>query len=258
MSFKIVILARNELSARYIIEALDPSIHVEKIVLDPGPDRKKLFIKRIKRIGILSFFGQLLFRFLVMPYLNSRSKKRKKELSDTYLKSRPKAPLPPVVRVENINSEKGSNLLNETEPNAIVVVTRRIISKATLNRVPRAFINIHDGIVPKYRGLFGAYWAMTEKDLEHCGATVHFIDAGLDTGPIIGQSNIINGLTEEDNFTTYPIHQLASALPLLNQGLLDMANNRLKTIPRPADVGKIRFGPTLWTYLVNRIGKGIK
>ncbi|MGB7393809.1 MAG: formyl transferase [Pricia sp.] len=258
MSFKIVILSRNKASAQQIIEALDPSILIEKIIVDPGANRKKIFIKRIRKIGILAFVGQLLFRFVVMPYLNSSSRDRKQELSASYLKSRPTEPLPPVEPIENINSPEGSRMLNELAPDAIVVATRRIISKGTLNRVTAPFINIHDGIVPKYRGLFGAYWALTAGDRANCGATVHFIDQGLDTGPIIAQSNIAGQLTAEDNFTTYPIHQFASALPLLNKALLDMAHDRLTTVERSTEVGKISFVPTIWTYLSHRIEKGIK
>jgi folate-dependent phosphoribosylglycinamide formyltransferase PurN len=257
-NFSIVILARGVPSAKQIIEALDPSIRIEKIIIDPGADRKRIFTKRIKKIGVLAFVGQLLFRFIVMPYLNSSSKERKQELSASYLKNRPKAPLPPVEHIDNVNSQKGSHLLNATAPNAIIVVTRRIISKGTLKRVSAPFINIHDGIVPKYRGLFGAYWAIVAGDLANCGATVHFIDQGLDTGPIIAQSNITDRLTAEDNFITYPIHQLASALPLLNKALLDMAHDRIATVERSLEVGKIRYIPTIWVYLSHRIGKGIK
>lgn len=258
MGFKIVILSRNKTSAQNVIEALDPSIQIAKIIIDPGASRKKIFTNRIKKIGIVAFIGQLLFRFIVMPYLNSSSNDRKRELSASYLKSRPSAPLPPVAYVENINSQEGSHLLNDLSPDAIVVVTRRIISKGTLDRVSARFINIHDGIIPKYRGLFGAYWAMVSGDRANCGATVHFIDQGLDTGPIIAQSNISDQLTAKDNFTTYAIHQFASALPLLNTALLDMAKHQLQTVERSLEVGKIRYIPTIWAYLANRIRKGIK
>lgn len=258
MSFKIIILSRNGGSAKQIIMALDPSIEVVKIIVDPGANRKKIFTNRIARIGILPFIGQLMFRFMMVPILNSAAGQRKREISATYLKSRPAAPLPPLTSIENINSEEGSNLINAAAPDAIVVATRRIISKGTLHRVSARFINIHDGIVPKYRGLFGAYWAMTENDRGNCGATVHFIDQGLDTGTIIAQTNITDGLTTEDNFTTYPVHQFASALPLLNKALLDMANGRLTTVDRYLEVGRIRYIPTIWTYLSHRIRKGIK
>ena len=107
MSFRIVILSRNEASAQTVIEALDASIEVVKIIVDPGASRKKIFTNRIKKIGILAFVGQLLFRFMVMPYLNRRSTERKKELSASYLKNRPPAPLPPVAYIDTINSLKG-------------------------------------------------------------------------------------------------------------------------------------------------------
>ncbi|NNE77786.1 MAG: hypothetical protein HKN31_12020, partial [Pricia sp.] len=244
--------------AQHVIEALDDRIHVVQVILDYGENRKKIFARRIRRIGLIAFFGQLMFRFIIVPYLRLSSKDRKEELYKTYARNRSQQPFPPVRHVDNINSAEGNQFLNSLDPTVVVVVSRRIISKRTLNRVKAKFINIHDGIVPRYRGLFGAYWAMVENDMENCGATVHFIDENLDTGTIIAQTNIRTRLTKEDNFFTYPLHQFASALPLLNQALLDIGNGRLSTQKTVLEVGKVRFVPTLWTYIMNMVRKGIK
>src|SRR5690348_10083782 len=50
-------------------------------------------------------------------------------------------------------------------------------------------INIHPSLLPKYRGLHTHRRALEAGDLEH-GASVHFVSAELDGGPVIAQARI--------------------------------------------------------------------
>jgi phosphoribosylglycinamide formyltransferase 1 len=47
-------------------------------------------------------------------------------------------------------------------------------------------INIHPALLPSFRGLHGQEQAL-EYGVRYSGCTVHFIDKGVDTGPIILQ-----------------------------------------------------------------------
>ena len=59
---------------------------------------------------------------------------------------------------------------------------------------PRLF-NIHFSLLPKYRGCNTAVWPILNGEQEH-GVTLHEIDAGIDTGPIIAQRAFpIGGMT---------------------------------------------------------------
>ena len=50
-------------------------------------------------------------------------------------------------------------------------------------------INIHPSLLPKYRGLHTHRRALEAGDAEH-GASVHFVTAELDGGPVIAQARI--------------------------------------------------------------------
>ncbi len=50
-------------------------------------------------------------------------------------------------------------------------------------------INIHPSLLPKYRGLHTHRRALEANDLEH-GASVHFVTAELDGGPVIAQARL--------------------------------------------------------------------
>jgi methionyl-tRNA formyltransferase len=51
----------------------------------------------------------------------------------------------------------------------------------------RRLFNIHFSLLPKFRGCHTAIWPILNGESEH-GVTLHWIDAGMDTGPTIDQS----------------------------------------------------------------------
>jgi folate-dependent phosphoribosylglycinamide formyltransferase PurN len=48
-----------------------------------------------------------------------------------------------------------------------------------------ATLNAHPGILPEYRGLDTALWAVYEDRLDKVGCTLHLVDPGIDTGGIL-------------------------------------------------------------------------
>jgi len=62
----------------------------------------------------------------------------------------------------------------------------RILSGAFLARWPESVINIHPALLPSFKGLDAQGQAL-EYGVKLAGCTVHFVDEGTDTGPIILQ-----------------------------------------------------------------------
>jgi len=65
----------------------------------------------------------------------------------------------------------------------------RIIDAGVTAQWPGRMINIHPSLLPKYRGLHTHRRALKAGDLQH-GASVHFVSAELDGGPVIAQARI--------------------------------------------------------------------
>ena len=61
----------------------------------------------------------------------------------------------------------------------------KIIKAWFIDRCKR-IINLHNGPLPKYRGVSPINWALKNEENEH-GVTIHEITPGIDDGPIIGQ-----------------------------------------------------------------------
>ena len=65
----------------------------------------------------------------------------------------------------------------------------RLVSPAFLRRFPGKVINIHPALLPSFPGLHGVRQAI-EYGVRVAGCTVHFVDDGTDTGPIIAQAAV--------------------------------------------------------------------
>ena len=63
----------------------------------------------------------------------------------------------------------------------------RIISPEFVKKYKNRIINIHPALLPSFPGLDAQKQAL-EYGAKYSGCTVHFVDAGMDTGPIIIQS----------------------------------------------------------------------
>jgi len=74
----------------------------------------------------------------------------------------------------------------------------RILSPKFIKKFKNRMLNIHPSILPAFPGLDAQRQAI-ESGVSHSGCTVHFVDEGVDTGPIIVQETvkIKNDDTEE-------------------------------------------------------------
>ncbi len=63
----------------------------------------------------------------------------------------------------------------------------RRVGKPLLDAYPMRILNIHPSLLPSFPGLNVQQQAI-DYGVKFSGCTVHFVDAGLDTGPIIAQA----------------------------------------------------------------------
>ena len=63
----------------------------------------------------------------------------------------------------------------------------RILTDVMINAFPHAILNVHPALLPAFPGLNAQQQAL-EYGVRFTGCTVHFVDRGTDTGPIILQS----------------------------------------------------------------------
>lgn len=65
----------------------------------------------------------------------------------------------------------------------------RIVGPLIIDRYEHRILNIHPALLPSFPGLHGHQQAI-DAGVKVTGCTVHFVDAGMDTGPIIMQNTV--------------------------------------------------------------------
>src|SRR5690606_6274953 len=83
------------------------------------------------------------------------------------------------------NSPECLALLSEIGPDVVAVYGTAVIREPVMRLARRGVINMHTGISPRYRGADTIFWALHNEEPEWVGATIHLLDAGIDSGPII-------------------------------------------------------------------------
>jgi phosphoribosylglycinamide formyltransferase 1 len=84
-------------------------------------------------------------------------------------------------------------LIDELRGNAVDLVClagyMRRLGPAVVHAFPMRILNIHPSLLPSFPGLDAQRQAL-EAGIELTGCTVHFVDEGLDSGPIIQQAAV--------------------------------------------------------------------
>lgn len=122
----------------------------------------------------------------------------------------------------------------------------RILSPAFIEAFPNRIMNIHPSLLPSFPGLH-----VQQKALDHgarfSGCTVHFVDTGVDTGPIIIQAAV--PVLDDDTDDTLSARILVQehriyprAIQLFAEGRLSVSGRRVivaGTDARPDDAGHL-------------------
>ena len=254
MNDKIALLIRDDFSSRVLFHSLEESYSIGLIIREQPVKKTRLVRRRIKRLGYLNVFGQVLFLLIVVPFLEFISKKRKLELIKKFKFNYSKIEHENIYRVSSVNSEKSRRLLMEYDPDLVIINGTRILSKEILQSINVPFINIHSGITPKYRGVHGGYWALAKGDEENCGVTVHLIDTGIDTGDILVQHKI--KVSPKDNFITIPLLQLEKGIKGLKKTIKNHTQTSLNAKKSQGE-SKLWHHPTIWNYLWTWYKRGV-
>jgi hypothetical protein len=90
-----------------------------------------------------------------------------------------------VTLVPHINDAKVIELADQLQPDVIAVFGTSLIRGELLTRGRLGIVNLHGGLSPEYRGADCTFWALYNGEPEKIGCTLHFIDAGIDSGKLI-------------------------------------------------------------------------
>ena len=108
----------------------------------------------------------------------------------------------------------------------------RILSPATLARARLGGLNVHTAPLPRHRGPDPIFWTYMDDDSE-AGVTVHWMDAGIDTGPIGAMHTIALARGRPSRELYFELAEQAAEL--VSKVLAQIARGTLPRLPQPRE-----------------------
>lgn len=140
----------------------------------------------------------------------------------------------PVVSCHDLNDRVVVETLKRTRPRLVVFTGGGLIRAEVLAHAGEGILNCHMGILPRYRGMDVVEWPLLEGKPDHVGMTVHFMDAGIDTGDILRLQRI--PLEPQDDIERLRNRFEPAMCRLLTETCIDYLQGRLERRPqRPQD-----------------------
>jgi phosphoribosylglycinamide formyltransferase-1 len=118
----------------------------------------------------------------------------------------------------------------------------RLVTEVLLDAFPMRIINVHPGLLPAFPGVHAQRQAV-DYGVRVAGCTVHFVDRGTDTGPIIAQATV--PVLDDDSESTLGERILVKEHELLPRVLQWIAEGRVSIDPpaRPGGRARVRVLP---------------
>jgi phosphoribosylglycinamide formyltransferase-1 len=121
-----------------------------------------------------------------------------------------------------------AELIDQYSPDLIVLAGfMRILTPGFVNRFFGRLINIHPSLLPSFPGLHTHQQAIDAGVKVH-GATVHFVTAELDHGPIISQATV--PVLDDDTEDTLAARVLEQEHRIYPQAVRDLMSDTLKLV----------------------------
>ena len=146
-----------------------------------------------------------------------------------------------LVWVNNINNDKVLRDLEDESPEIGIVFGTRKISKKIIDKFSFGLINVHRGIVDRYKGLDSDLWAIYHDDFNNIGTTIHMVDENLDSGNIIQQKKLI--LAKDMKVFQLRYYTTLIAVDLIIDAFRDYNNGILETKKQENDSRYYSFMP---------------
>ena len=105
----------------------------------------------------------------------------------------------------------------------------RVLSPEFVKKFKNQILNIHPSILPAFPGLDAQKQAI-ESGASHSGCTVHFVDEGVDTGPIIVQETV--KIQNDDTEETLSKKILTKEHKAYVKAVKLIAENKIKVVGR--------------------------
>jgi methionyl-tRNA formyltransferase len=136
----------------------------------------------------------------------------------------------------------------------IILLDGSVIIKPQIFSVARVgAINSHPGLLPEYRGVDSVRWAIYHG--KPVGATAHFVDSGLDTGPILVKEKV--DLQKGEDILRLRVRVMRVCAKIAVQATWGLSEKKIIPQAQPKEGGYYSWAPLEVREKVDEILRGL-
>ena len=147
----------------------------------------------------------------------------------------------PFKAVKDLNDEKSVAFLREAAPDIIVFTGGGLVRQVVLDIPKLGVLNCHSGVLPPFRGMDVVEWTAMENAVKSTGfgITLHYMDKGVDTGPIVMVKRI--AANTDDTFSSIRMRLEVEMVNTMLMGVHAIAADSVHSSPQNVQDGKQYF-----------------
>lgn len=222
------------------------------VMVETGEPASAFWARRKKKLGTSAVYS-MKAAALLAKVSKPLSRSRLSELRSA-CDARPLAG-PSRINVATLNNPDAITRIASLLPKAVFVASTGMLRRPLLEALSCPVVNYHSGINPAYRGINGGYFALANGEPENFGVTLHLVDLGVDTGPILATNRI--PVCANDNLHTYMTLMAARSQDLVVDTMARVLAGDITPTPPSNLPSRQHFAPTLSQYLGAGLTRGV-
>ena len=152
----------------------------------------------------------------------------------------------PRYQVRSINDASAITQLKALKPDVLVVFGSSILRKRVIKIPQLGTFNMHNGILPQYRGAKSEFWALYRNEPEMVGVTIHRIEERVDTGEIVLQAYVLPRPGENERLLR--CETIKAGTSLMNQALDQLEKGTVTYLPQEEASAGYYSTPSMQEY----------
>ncbi|MBD9372665.1 formyl transferase [Rhizobium sp. ARZ01] len=251
---RVVVVTQGGPNPEILVNALRHHFS-DLIVIEELPESKgQMLRQKARRLGWSVAVGQIA-TMAVSKFGKPFVRKRAQAIIEEFRVNTRPDPSLRRFKIDNANGPEFERHIAELKPAVVFLVSCRLLKRSTLEAIPCPVLNFHAGINPAYRGQQGGYWSRVMRDEENFGATVHLVDAGVDTGDVLYQVRVTP--SKRDTMHTYPLLLTAAGTGIAVRAVGAALSGEVYPQEMTSMKSRQWYHPTIWTWVWNGISHGI-
>jgi len=136
---------------------------------------------------------------------------------------------PEIIEVDDVHAADSIRILKDCGVTLLFQNGAGIIRRSLIDFAEDGVLNVHHGYLPYIRGCHSIAWGLLENRMEWIGVSVHLIDEGIDTGPILKRKHL--PVQPDGTYASLFCEATVLGGQLLTEAVADLSEGDSKSIP---------------------------